>query len=207
MQSRGNLFIFEGSDGAGKTTLAQSLHSRLKEYGVQCEALSFPGKQAGTLGSIVYELHHNSEAYGITSINPVSVQVMHIGAHIDAIAGRILPALQTGTTVTLDRFWWSTWVYGKASGVSDAALKGMLEVEFDAWGDVLPTVAFLIQGRTPKRIGEPAANWNTRLDLYQDLASRECQRYPVEYISNECSIEESLERVWNVVQQFLTTND
>jgi thymidylate kinase len=207
MQSPGYLFIFEGPDGAGKSTLAEALHSRLKERGVQCEAFSFPGKDVGTLGGLVNRLHHNSAAYGIPSINPVSVQVLHIAAHVDAIVGRIKPTLQSGTIVILDRFWWSTWVYGKASGVSDAALTGMLDVEFDAWGDIMPTVAFLIEGIAPKRTGEPIDKWNTRAELYRELASHEAQRYPVEYISNEGNIEKSLEQVWDVVQNFVTTKD
>jgi thymidylate kinase len=202
MQSLGKLFIFEGPDGAGKSTLAQSLHSRLVEQGVVCEVFSFPGKNVGTLGGLVYAIHHKPEEYGIASINPVSVQVLHIAAHVDAIAGHIKPALRAGTTIILDRFWWSTWVYGKASGVSDIALKGMLNVEFDTWGDLQPTVAFLVQGAAPKRRGESVTDWNGRMKLYRELASMESQRYPVEYISNEGSVEESLEHVLEAVQRF-----
>ena len=202
MQHPGNLFIFEGPDGAGKTTLAQSLHSRLEEQGVVCEALSFPGKDVGTLGGLVYTLHHKPEEYGIAFINPVSMQVLHIAAHVDAIVNHIKPALRAGTTIILDRFWWSTWVYGKVSGVSDIALKGMLAVEFDAWGDVHPTVAFLLQGAAPKRTGESATDWNSRMELYRKLASIETRHYPVEYISNEGSVEESLEQVLEAVQRF-----
>jgi dTMP kinase len=116
--THGNLIVFKGPDGAGKTTLARELSRRLGDSGVPCEYVAFPGQQHGTLGRLIYDLHHNPKSYGINNINATSLQVLHLAAHVDAIEGQILPALKAGRWIVLDRFWWSTWVYGSALGVN-----------------------------------------------------------------------------------------
>ena len=125
----GKLIVFEGNDGVGKTTLAQQLAARLRDSGVSCEYLSFPGKDLGSLGRLVYELHHDRSGQIVTDINPTSLQVMHVAAHIEAIENSILPALKAGRWIVLDRFWWSTWVYGMALGIAERSLKAMLHLE------------------------------------------------------------------------------
>ena len=91
--AQGRLIVFEGLDGVGKSTLAQHLTSRLREVGIPCRFLAFPGRESGTLGRLVYDLHHDAPRLGVSDVNSTSLQVLHIAAHIDAIEGEILPAL------------------------------------------------------------------------------------------------------------------
>ena len=58
MTKRGHLFVFEGPDGVGKSTLSRLFADRIKAEGVTCERMSFPGGEAGTLGKQVYDLVH-----------------------------------------------------------------------------------------------------------------------------------------------------
>lgn len=99
-RERGRLIVFEGADKVGKSTLVKKLTCRLGESGVPYEHLAFPGKQKGTLGKLVYDLHHD-EVPGLVhkDVNPTSLQVLHIAAHIDAIERQILPALSDGTWI------------------------------------------------------------------------------------------------------------
>src|SRR5207249_4525469 len=112
MRPIGKLIVFEGPDGSGKTTLSRLFADRARELGVPCDWFAFPGREGGTLGKHVYEIHHNLQTVGVKAINPASLQLLHIAAHIDALEGRILPALKQGRHIVLDRFWWSTLVYG-----------------------------------------------------------------------------------------------
>ena len=110
MSKRGKLFVLEGPDGVGKSTLAHTLTEYLNAKGIPCDYFAFPGREAGTLGRHIYDFHHNPIQFGVKLVNPASVQVLHIAAHLDTIERNILPTLEKGRSIVLDRFWWSTWV-------------------------------------------------------------------------------------------------
>ena len=152
-QARGRLIVLEGPDGVGKSTIAEQLTTRLHKAGVPCEHMSFPGRKPRSLGRFVYDLHHNAAGLGLDEVNATSLQLLHIAAHVDAIEGRILPALRTGSWIILERFWWSTWVYGTALGVPERSLKAMIRLERIHWGQVKPDVLFLVERKRVTPIG------------------------------------------------------
>lgn len=191
MRSAGQLFVFEGPDGVGKSELSQRFSSLLRSRGVPTQLLTFPGKDDGTLGKVVYDLHHEPDRFGLSGIAPSSMQLLHIAAHLDTIERTILPALRAGTTIVLDRFWWSTKVYGLASGVNRRTLDAMIAVELAAWGSVKPTRLFLVTRRSPLR-PEPEELWKKWKELYDDLASEERRSIPLSVVENESSVEAAL---------------
>ena len=188
MHTRGKLYVFEGADGVGKSELSRLFVSQLRAAGVMCEHLAFPGHDDGTLGKHVYELHHHPQRHGVASVSPASLQLLHVAAHVDAIESRILPTLRSGRTVVLDRFWWSTKVYGLASGVPRRTLDTMIDIELAAWGRVKPTVLYLVRRQAPLR-PEPSDHWLRCRELYDALAVKEARRYPVHCIENDGAIE------------------
>ena len=197
-QERGRLIVFEGADGVGKSTLVEQLTSRLREAGVPCEHLAFPGKQPGTLGHLVYNLHHDDSRLALNNVDPTSLQVLHIAAHIDAIEGRILPALRAGTWIILDRFWWSTWVYGAAKEVPERSLKAMIRLERLHWGQTNPDVLFLVE----RESGKPEYGEEFQKQIvegYRELANREQFSSRVVTLQNDSSVEDTLDSVWKVI--------
>jgi hypothetical protein len=56
----------------------------------------------------------------------------------------IRPYIEKGGIVLLDRYWWSTWVYGRLSGVDPVALEKMIAVERLYWHDLSPTAIFSV---------------------------------------------------------------
>lgn len=194
MPTAGRLYVFEGPDGVGKSELSARFTRMLQESGTPTMLCLFPGKEPGTLGRLVYDLHHGAEAFGIGNMSRTSLQLMHIAAHIDAIEQTILPALRTGTTVVLDRFWWSTKVYGLADGNDRKIMESMIRVEIAAWGAVQPSKLFLIRRRSPLR-AEPQDRWAQWSDLYERLAAEEQRRCSVVLIDNDDSVESALDRL------------
>jgi thymidylate kinase len=195
MSKRGKLFVLEGPDGVGKSTLAQVLTKHLNSIKVPCDYLAFPGHEAGTLGRHVYDFHHNPVQFGVETVHPTSVQVLHIAAHIDAIERQILPTLESGRSIVLDRFWWSTWVYGKVSGVNSQSLEAMLNAEFVHWNEILPTLVFLLSRSTPVGTDEPIETWNKLCAAYYELANEQRLHYPVEIVNNDRGISQTISQI------------
>jgi thymidylate kinase len=196
MSQRGRLLIFEGPDETGKSTLSQELANTLADNGIPCTVLSFPGKEEGTLGRLVYDLHHEPDRFGVRSMDPASLQLLHVAAHLDVMNRRILPDLAAGKWIVLDRFWWSTWVYGVVSGVSKRSLRSMLRVEKDLWRTILPTCMFLIRrDQTP---GQSRSGARLRAE-YDHLARKEAVAYPVRIIQNDGSIADAIRDIVGAV--------
>ena len=183
-QSRGKLFVFEGPDGVGKSTLAEWFETHLQESGTKSRLLSFPGKESGTLGRHVYELHHDPSRFGIDVLTAGSLQLLHVAAHIDAIERRIKPLLASGQTVVLDRFWWSTFVYGLVGGVARSVLEKMIAVERSVWHPIAPDRFFLVMRAAPLR-PEPIELWPRWREAYLSLANEEQERHPVLVVEND----------------------
>jgi len=181
----GNLFIFEGPDGVGKTTLVQSTCDLLRENNIPLLSLSFPGKTPGTLGYLIDRVHHSPTELEVKQITPLAVQALHIAAHLDAIETRIKPALSDGITVLLDRTWWSTLVYGKVTKVNEAVLRKLIEAEELCWGEVTPTTVFLVQRASAFRAEHNGETFDALSRLYEEVASSQELRHPVVRIFND----------------------
>lgn len=185
MSRRGELIVLEGPDGVGKSTLAAALASGLSAAGFPCRVIAFPGREPTTLGSLVYQLHHDPIALGICAMAPAALQTMHVAAHLDAIERVIQPVLNSGESVVLDRFWWSTWVYGLTSGLPAEWLHSLIEIERRAWNASLPMVAFLIDRPKSQRTTEDTPAWQALATAYRELALQEKAHHSVEIISND----------------------
>jgi thymidylate kinase len=196
----GQLLIFEGPDGTGKTTLSLRLVEWLTSQGHHARYVSSPGHIEGSLGELVYNLHHSQERYGLHEITPVAKQLLHVAAHIDALQTTIIPALESGEIVVMDRFWWSTVAYGKVSGMDPESLRLMINLELHHWSLHRPTAIFLLLRSTRARMEHSSAFHNLLEDAYVELEATEKENYAVHRISTARTIEESLYDILSVVK-------
>lgn len=187
---QGRLFVFEGSDGVGKTTVAEGVFKELKKRGEDVLYLSFPGREPRSLGKLVYDIHHNSKSFGIDHISPISLQTLHIAAHIDCIEDRILPAIASKKTVILDRFWWSTVAYGIANGIQRNVIYSLIELEKQVWNNFKPNRLFLITRNEPFRKELTGQMWAAVCNAYSNLCNEEKHSYPIDTVENNISVKE-----------------
>ncbi len=195
MKTQAKLIVFEGPDGSGKSTLVQRTKDLFNSAGLACECMSFPGHEPGTLGHLVYRVHHAPDELGIKSVSPTSLQLLHVAAHIDLIERVILPSMKAGRWVLLDRFWWSTWVYGVTSGAHEPTLQRMIELESEHWGNVQPASLFLSLCTEPGREKLTPSAFATLADGYRNLAAQQAHVHPVHILEGNGS----LEKAWGAV--------
>ncbi|WP_310332780.1 hypothetical protein [Bosea sp. BE168] len=193
--ARGLLVVLEGPNEVGKTTLADALSSRLSERGSPSIVHRFPGRMPSTLGEHVYRLHHAPREFGIDAIAPAALQALHVAAHLDAIERLILPALEDGINVVLDRYWWSTIAYGTAGGVSRDLLSSLVAAERLAWQSVEPSLAVLLDRSSAE---SAAGDLDMRAELrreYAKLAHDARALHPVALVENSGTFERTLDTI------------
>lgn len=116
--TRGRLITIEGVDGAGKSTLASALQEALGEPGRAVRLLREPGgvPAAERIRELVKDpgLH----------IGAAAEALLYAAARAQLVQEALLPALQDGTWVLLDRFVDSSLAYqgaGRGLGVDEVA--------------------------------------------------------------------------------------
>jgi dTMP kinase len=101
----GKLIVFEGPEGAGKTTQLKRLAERLSVVGLPCLAMREPG---GTpVGDAIREILLDPER----ELTDATEALLFMASRAELIAREIRPALKQGTLVLLDRFFLSTYAY------------------------------------------------------------------------------------------------
>lgn len=194
MNTNGRLIVFEGVDAAGKSTISAEVYAAFIAKHVPASVLSFPGKSPGSIGQLVYRIHHDPENFGVKQLTPTSLQALHVAAHLDAIQRVIIPRLENGETVILDRYWWSTWAYGVADGVDARILDLLIQAEVVSWSGWMPTALFYVTRNQPLR-DEAMDKWTACKRAYETLVKRETGLYPIHVIENETHVEESVGKV------------
>jgi dTMP kinase len=154
-----------------------------------------------SLGAHVYDIHHDAERFGITRLPAISLQLLHVAAHLDAIDADIRPRVNAGHVVLLDRYWWSTWVYGTIGGIEPKALELMIDLERRHWGDLLPDPAILIRRETPLRSDTSPELFKSLIAKYDELALREQQHHRVVTIDNDSALERATSEITRLVKK------
>lgn len=200
----GKLFVLEGPDGVGKSTISKEVTDYFNSNYNNFILLTFPGKENGTLGKVVYDLHHQANLLGVNKITDSSKQLLHIAAHIDSIEQIILPQIKDNKNIILDRFWWSAWVYGRASGLKFPFLKKLIELEKLVWKNLQPSAVFLLHRNAPIDRDVDIKNWKTIVSEYDNLAEKEQFNYPVIRVNNNKSITEAATSIIETIRNKLS---
>ena len=132
------LIVFEGIDGSGKTTQAELLSKRLNGEGVLNAIMREPG---GTpLGEGIREiLLHRSDM----KISRITEFLLFSASRAQLTEEKILPLLNSGVVVIVDRFFYSSIAYqGFGRGIPVSEIES---VNHFATQNVIPDVVFLFE--------------------------------------------------------------
>jgi dTMP kinase len=130
------LITFEGIDGAGKSTQVTKLKRHLKELGREVMTLREPG------GTPVAEQIRELLLESRNDISPVGELLLFAASRAELAQKVILPALDSGSDVILDRFYDSTTAY---QGYGRGLDLGMLaEINRIASRGLVPDLTFYL---------------------------------------------------------------
>jgi dTMP kinase len=115
--SAGPLIVIEGIDGTGKTTLARALGAALRGRGREVVESFEPTR--GPHGQRIRAIARGEEARP-EAVAEAELFRLDRRAHV---ADVIAPALATGKTVILDRYYYSTMAYQGARGLDPQAIE------------------------------------------------------------------------------------
>src|SRR5512142_166043 len=105
MGAAGKLIVFEGAEGAGKTTQLRRLAEALAARGIAHRVLREPG---GTpAGERVREILLDPSL----EMSPESEALLFIASRAELVSRVVKPAMARGEIVMLDRFFLSTYAY------------------------------------------------------------------------------------------------
>lgn len=141
--ARGKLITIEGLDGAGKSTLAESLRRHLSERRSRVELLREPG--GVHLSERIRELVKDPAL----PVSPRAEALLYAAARAELVHERLLPLLKEGVLVLLDRFIDSSLAYqgaGRALGIEEVRT-----VNLFATGGLAPDRTLLL--RVPPSVG------------------------------------------------------
>jgi dTMP kinase len=115
---RGQLVVFEGSEGAGKSTQLRLLAGRLSAAGIPVVPLREPG------GTPVGDSIRTILLDPASDISPAGEALLFMASRAEIVRREIQPALKRGDVVLMDRFFLSTYAYQIAGrGLSEADVR------------------------------------------------------------------------------------
>jgi len=193
------LVVFEGIDGCGKTTQSKLLLDYLTECGRDAKLFREPGgvSSSEAIRSIILDKKYD--------VAPISELLLFYASRRELIEKKIIPALESGCDVILDRFYASTLAYqGYGRGIDIGSIQmlntitvGDIAPDYTILLDVSPEVGFSRMEREYDRMESSGDEFYNRVrEGYLKIA----ERSPDFYLLNaECDPIELHEEVVNIV--------
>lgn len=134
--ARGRLVVFEGGEGAGKSTQLRRLSAALTATGVAHQVFREPGGTAA--GDRIRELL----LHGAEPLDPRTEAALFMASRAQLVAEKVKPALERGEHVLLDRFLLSSYAY-QAKG-RDLPIREVARANALATDGLVPDLTILL---------------------------------------------------------------
>ena len=195
----GGFIVFDGLDGSGQSTQAEFLKDFLKEKGYKVILTKEPtlDSQAGKEIKEVLEKKKK--------ISPKELQELFAKDRKEHLKTLIIPALEQGKVVISDRYFFSSFAYGQASGLD---LNWLIKINNEF---LLPDITFFL-AVSPKVCLERIKKRNQKRTLFEEKEKLEkvyrnyqkiAKKFPnVKIINGEKPIKEVFEKIKGLVEKF-----
>ncbi len=132
----GRIVVFEGVEGAGKSTQLRRLEARMARAGVGCESFREPG------GTPAGDRIRHVLLDPAVSLDSRTEALLFMASRAELVATAVRPALAAGRLVLLDRFFLSTYAYQVAGrGLPEA---DVIAANRAATGGLVPDLTLLL---------------------------------------------------------------
>ena len=146
---RGKLIVFEGAEGAGKSTQVRLLAERLATARISCISLREPG--GSPVGDSIREIVLHKEH----PITDATEALLFMASRAELTAREIVPSLNDGRVVLLDRFFLSTYAYQIfGRGLPEAETRAANRL---ATGGLVPDITLLLDVPAVEGLGRADA--------------------------------------------------
>ena len=180
--TRGRFVVFEGGEGAGKSTQARLLAAALRERGIEVLLTREPGGTPGAEAIRKLLLDPPGEGW------PASAEaLLFAAARADHVARVIEPSLVAGKWVVCDRYVDSTRAYqGAAGGMNDADIVTVNRIGGAIWPDRTLLLDLPVEAGRARagergasdRMGSRDDGFYARVDAgFQRIADAEAERF------------------------------
>ena len=144
----GRLVVFEGVEGAGKSTQLAALAARLMRAGVPCRAWREPG------GTPAGDRIRDMLLDPAVTMDARTEALLFMASRAELVAREVRPALASGAVVLLDRFFLSTYAYQVAGrGLPEAEI---VAANRAATAGLVPDLTILISVPAPVGLARAA---------------------------------------------------
>lgn len=202
------LFIsIEGLDGSGKTTQVTHIKEYLESKNLNTLLLREPG--GTSIGEKIREILLDAEN---TEMDSIAEMLLYASSRAQIMAQKVIPALDSGTTVICDRFIDSSIAYQGYGRQLD--INEVYAVNYTAIRHILPDLTFFLDQhpntslRRRKEASKADRLENEKMEFhnrvykgYKEL----CEKYPKRIIVLDASksIEEIGEKITEQIDKFL----
>jgi len=198
---------FEGNEGVGKSTIAKIIKKRLEGMGMEVCLTREPGgvEASEEMRSVILkDRGEGNQLEGITEA------YLFVASRSEHISKKVLPALENGQVVIMDRYYYSSYAYqGEARGVG---FEKVCEINKPVIEKCIPDLTIYLKGtnavrasRLNKRKAESLNRLDKESEAFSDLVDQgyeKCKRFPefVE-INSDGSLEEVSERCFVLMRE------
>ena len=198
-------FVFEGIDGAGKSTQLTRFNSWLESIGHEVVTCADPGStEVGEALRAILLAKHSMPIHMRTEM------MLFTAARTQLVEEIIKPAIAAGQTVVLDRYLWSTVVYqGHAAELSSDSIWQVNQIATDG---LMPDATFVLDlavDTAMERIGKSLDRMESRGTEYmqkvRDGFLTEAKRFPDQVFVVDASMhpDKVAEKIQSVAQEIM----